>query len=122
MDIEKLPTYAADLQKLEDAIKYAEENFGDTEVREAIMVKADFFRKNGEDEKAIKTYTYAYEKTVGISKRLEIYMILIQIFFKQGKLDEIKNYITKSKTLLEEGGDWENKNKLKVGRTINLGC
>ena len=114
MDIEKPSNYDEELQKLEDIIKYNEENHGDTEVRDAIMGKADFFLKSGEDEKAIKTYIYAYEKTVGVSKRLEIYMILLQIYFRQNKLDEIKMYITKSKALLEEGGDWENKNKLKV--------
>lgn len=120
MDIEKNPKYDEEYQKIEDAIKNAEENYGDTEVREALINKADFFLKNGEDEKAIKGYTHAYEKTVGVSKRLEIYMILIQIYFKQNKLDEIKSYILKSKALLEEGGDWENKNKLKVLLIINL--
>jgi 26S proteasome regulatory subunit N7 len=114
MDIEKVANYDEELKKFDDAIKNAEENYGDTEVREAIMNKADFFRRNGEDDKAIKAYTWAYEKTVGVSKRLEIYMILLQIYFKQNNLEQIKSYITKSKALLEEGGDWENKNKLKV--------
>jgi 26S proteasome regulatory subunit N7 len=114
MDLEKLPNFEEELQKMEDAIKNAGENYGDTEVREAIMNKADFFLRNGEDDRAVKTYLQAYEKTVGVSKRLEIYMILLQIFFRKNNLDEIKTYIAKSKQLLEEGGDWENKNKLKV--------
>lgn len=114
MDIEKLPNYDEELQKLEDQIKNAEENYGDTEVREAIMNKADFFAKHEEDDKAIKTYLQAYEKSVGVSKRLEVYSILLRIYFKKNNLEEIKNYITRSKQLLEEGGDWENKNKLKV--------
>jgi 26S proteasome regulatory subunit N7 len=114
MDLERLPNFEEELQKLEDAIKNAEENHGDTEVREAIMVKADFFLRNNEDDRAIKTYLQAYEKTVGVSKRLEVYMILLQIYFRKNNLEEIKTYISRSKVLLEEGGDWENKNKLKV--------
>lgn len=114
MDIEKPQNYEEELKKLEDQIKNAEENYGDTEVREAIMSKADFFLKHDEDDVAIKTYMQAYEKTVGVSKRLEIYTILLKIYFKKNNLEEIKNYIAKSKQLLEEGGDWENKNKLKV--------
>lgn len=114
MDLERLPNFEEELQKREDAIKNAEENYGDTEVREAIMNKAEFFLKNGEDDRAIKTFLQAYEKTVGVSKRLEIYMILLQIHFRKNNLEDIKNYIAKSKVLLEEGGDWENKNKLKV--------
>lgn len=114
MDLEKVPDYEEQLKALEAAIANAEENYGDTEVREAIMNKAAFILKNGDDALAIKTYLLAYEKTVGVSKRLEIYMILLQIYFKETDLTQIKNYITKSKQLLEEGGDWENKNKLKV--------
>lgn len=114
MDLERLPHFEEELQKFEEAIKNAEENYGDTEVREAIMNKADFFLRNGDDDKAIKTYMQAYEKTVGVSKRLEIYMILLQIYFRKNNLEEIKTHIAKSKVLLEEGGDWENKNKLKV--------
>lgn len=114
MDLERVPDYEEQLRALDAAIANAEENYGDTEVREAIMNKAAFFAKNGEDALAVKTYLQAYEKTVGVSKRLEIYMILLQIYFKETDLLQIKSYITKSKQLLEEGGDWENKNKLKV--------
>lgn len=114
MDIERPAGYSDELQKLEDAIKNAEENYGDSEVREAIMNKADFYKKHKEEELAIKTYKLAYEKTVGVSKRLEIYMILLQMYFQNNNLEEIKSHINKSKVLLEEGGDWENKNKLKV--------
>jgi 26S proteasome regulatory subunit N7 len=114
MDIEKQANYDEQLKKLEEAIEDARENYGDTEIREAMMNRAEFFVLNDEQDKAIKAYLQAYEKTVGVSKRLEIYTILLQIYFKQNNLEEIKNYITKSKALLEEGGDWENKNKLKV--------
>lgn len=120
MDIERQQNYEEELKGFEEAILNAQENYGDTEVREAIMNKADFFLRNGENEKAIKTYLLAYEKTVGVSKRLEIYMLLLQIYFKDKSLVDIKSYITKSKLLLEEGGDWENKNKLKV-RTTSTG-
>lgn len=102
------------LKQCEDSIQNAKENYGDTEVREAIMVKAELYHKNDKIEEAKKVYIEAFEKTVGISKRLEIYMILLQIFFKENDLVAIKKYITKSKLLLEEGGDWERRNKLKV--------
>lgn len=108
------PALQEQLTKLEEAITYAAENHGDTEVREAIMAKAEFFMKNSMNEKAKKTYLEAYEKTVGISNRLEIYMIILQILFQERDFDEIRKYITKCKALLEEGGDWERKNKLKV--------
>ena len=109
-------TFEEKLAKLEAAIEYAKENYGDTEVREAIMDKAQHYHENDKIEEAKKVYIEAFEKTVGVSKRLEIYMILLQILFKENDLEGIKKYITKSKQLLEEGGDWERRNKLKVNQ------
>jgi len=78
------------------------------------MNKADLYYKFKKIEEAKKFYLEAFEKTVGVSKRLEIYMILLQILFQENDLIGIKKYITKCKVLLEEGGDWERRNKLKV--------
>ena len=78
------------------------------------MNKAKFYMDKGLNEEAKKTYLEAYEKTVGISNRLEIYMIVLKILFGENDLERVKKYITKCKALLEEGGDWERKNKLKV--------
>lgn len=113
MDIE-FDNTEEEIKKLDDKIKYAEENFGDTEVREAIMNKAEYYYKINNNEMSKKTYLQAYDKTVGVSKRLEVIMCLLKMNFKEKNTLEMKQYIDKSVKLLEEGGDWESKNKLKV--------
>lgn len=45
MEIEPQQDYSKELQELDDKIKDAEENFGDIEVRDAILAKANFIRK-----------------------------------------------------------------------------
>ena len=41
-------------------------------------------------------------------------MQILLIEFEAGNTGEMKKHIDKCVTLLEEGGDWEKKNKLKV--------
>lgn len=112
MNIE--PNVEEEIKKFDEKIADAEANLGDTEVRDAIFEKASFYHKIGDLEKAITTYELALKKSVGVSKRLEVQFTLLQIFLKQRDLTQIKTAIDKCKTFLEEGGDWEGKNKLKV--------
>ena len=107
-------TKEEELKKLEEKIVDAETNLGDTEVRDAIFDKAAYYQKIGDFENAIKTYDLALKKSVGVSKRLEVQFTLLQIYLNKKDLVQIKASIDKCKKFLEEGGDWEGKNKLKV--------
>jgi 26S proteasome regulatory subunit N7 len=112
MNIE--PNVEEEIKKFDEKIADAEANLGDTEVREAIFEKANFYKKVGDFPNAIKTYDLALKKSVGVSKRLEVQFVLLSIYLSQRDLPNIKTSIDKCKKFLEEGGDWEGKNKLKV--------
>ncbi len=112
MNIE--PNIEEEIKKLDEKIAEAEEQLGDTEVRDAIFDKASFYKKVGQFEKAIEVFELALKKSVGVSKRLEVQFTLLQIYLQQKDLKNIKASIDKCKKFLEEGGDWEGKNKLKV--------
>jgi 26S proteasome regulatory subunit N7 len=104
----------AEIKKFDEKIKYAEEVHGDTEVRDVIIEKAEFYTKVKQSVNAKETFLTALDKTIGVSKRLEVIMFILQIAFLDADVPEMKKYIDKSLKLLEEGGDWERKNKLKV--------
>jgi 26S proteasome regulatory subunit N7 len=104
----------AEIKKFDEKIKYAEEVHGDTEVRDVIIEKAEFYTKVKQSVNAKETFLKALDKTIGVSKRLEVIMFILQIAFLDADVPEMKKYIDKSLKLLEEGGDWERKNKLKV--------
>lgn len=112
MNIE--PNVEEEIKKFDEKIADAEANLGDTEVREAIFEKANLYKKVGDLPNAIKTYDLALKKSVGVSKRLEVQFVLLSIYLSQRDLPNIKTSIDKCKKFLEEGGDWEGKNKLKV--------
>jgi 26S proteasome regulatory subunit N7 len=48
--------FDAELKKLDEKIKHAEENFGDIEIRDAVIDKAEFCLKHKRTELAIEIY------------------------------------------------------------------
>ena len=102
------------LKKLDDVIEDAEKNLGEMEVREAYLRKAEYYSKIGDKTKAVETFRQAYDKTVSLGHRLDIifHMIRIGLFFMDHDL--ITRNIEKARTLIEEGGDWDRRNRLKV--------
>merc|ERR1719326_1661269 len=53
----------AEVVKLDEMKKTAEEQEGDTEIRDALQAKADFYNRIGDKEKALEAYKVVYEKT-----------------------------------------------------------
>ncbi|KRT79677.1 hypothetical protein AMK59_7503, partial [Oryctes borbonicus] len=102
------------LKKLDETIEDAEKNLSEMEVRDAYLRKAEYYSKIGDKENAISTFRQAYDKTVSLGHRLDIifHMIRIGLFFMDH--DIITRNIEKAKTLIEEGGDWDRRNRLKV--------
>jgi len=108
------------LKELEAKIEDAEKNFGETEVREANLAKAEFLCRVGTKEDAEAGYRVTSEKTVSLGQRLDIALALIRIGFYYSDQDLIKRNIAKAKSLIEEGGDWDRRNRLKVYEGFHL--
>ena len=68
-----------ELERLEETIEDAEKNFGETEQRDALLAKAEYLCKIGDKEKAVSTYRTAFEKSVGLSYRMDISFFLIRL-------------------------------------------
>jgi hypothetical protein len=64
--------------------------------------------------KAEFSFRKTAEKTVALGQRLDIVFSLIRIGFFHGDTDLVVRNIDKAKSLLEGGGDWDRRNKLKV--------
>jgi len=108
------------LKVLDDRIKDAEENLGESEIREALLARADFFSKKGDKDNSVSAYRKTYDKTVALGQRLDIVLSLIRIglFWKDDEL--ITRNIEKARTLVEEGGDWDRRNRLKTYECVYL--
>jgi len=103
-----------ELAKIEAKILDAQENLGETETRDALLEKADFFNKIGDKSAAIEAYGVAFEKTLGTGGRLDNILTIIRIAFFFEDMELAKKEIDRAKAELKKGGDWERRNKLKV--------
>ncbi|GMY24716.1 26S proteasome non-ATPase regulatory subunit 6 homolog isoform X1 [Fagus crenata] len=103
-----------EIKKLDEKIADAELNLGESEVREAHLAKALYFIKIGDKEKALEQLKVTESKTVAVGQKMDLVFYTLQLGFFYMDFDLISKSIDKAKSLFEEGGDWERKNRLKV--------
>ncbi|KAG9293060.1 hypothetical protein G9A89_016422 [Geosiphon pyriformis] len=104
----------ADLQRLDEKLQDAEQNLGETDISDALLEKANFFAKIGDKEKALSAYRVALDKTAGLGSRIDVIFSFVRIGFFFNDNDLISRNIERAKSLIEEGGDWDRRNRLKV--------
>ena len=107
-------TNKAHLKKLEEDIKDAEANLGESELREALLAKAEYLTKIGDKDAAIEAVRKTMEKTVGLGNRMDLVFHNIRVGLFYMDHDLIRANLDKANQLLEEGGDWDRRNRLKV--------
>ncbi|KAK1571265.1 hypothetical protein Q3G72_014261 [Acer saccharum] len=103
-----------ELKKLDEKIADAEENLGESEVREAHLAKSLFYIQIGDKDKALEQLKVTESKTVAVGQKMDLVFYTLQLGFFYMDFDLISKSIDKAKSLFEEGGDWERKNRLKV--------
>lgn len=108
------------LEEIDLKIQDSEKNEGESETCAALLQRAEFLMRIGDKEQALPAFDMAYEKTVGLAPRLDILLtkLRLALFFSDWKL--ASSIITASKEALEEGGDWERRNRLKVYEAVYL--
>jgi len=102
------------LKELEDKIKDAEENLGEIEIRDAHLDKAEFYVTIGDKDNSLTSLRKAYEKTTTLGHKLDNIFLQIRVGFFFLDNDLITRNIEKAASLIEEGGDWDRRNRLKV--------
>jgi len=102
------------LKELEHAIQDAIQNLGENDVRLANLAKSDFLCRIGEIELAESQYRITSEKTVGIGQKLDIVFVMIRMGFFYNDYNLISRNIEKAKSMIEQGGDWDRRNRLRV--------
>ena len=78
------------LKKCDDKIKNAEENFGDIEIRDAVMEKAKFLHSHHKIKQCVTVYLLALDKSIGLERKMDIIFIIMQIYFKENDMNNVK--------------------------------
>lgn len=104
-----------ELKKFDQKIEEQKEQAGDVEVRDAILDKALFLKNEARDyPEAEKVFREAYAKSGGASKKMELLFEIMLMNIEKFDIDALKKDVNTCKTLVDEGADWDKKNKLKI--------
>ncbi|POS81726.1 hypothetical protein EPUL_006390, partial [Erysiphe pulchra] len=105
------------IQKEEDE---AVESAGDTEVANAQGKRAEFYAKVGDKDKSLEEFEKLFEKTSILGTKIDIVLAIIRIgmFFDDKLL--VKKNIDRAQQLVESGGDWDRRNRLKAYTGLHL--
>ncbi|KAM9272071.1 LOW QUALITY PROTEIN: 26S proteasome non-ATPase regulatory subunit 6 [Cariama cristata] len=100
-----------ELKRLDNELEDAEKILGESEIRDAMMAKAEYLCRIGDKVGALTAFRKTYDKTVALGHRLDVfYLLRIGLFYMDNDL--ITRNIEKAKSLIEEGGDWDRRNRL----------
>ena len=100
--------------ELQEKLENAQKNEGETEIRDAMLAKAEYLVEIGDKKAALKATAKTMEKTVGIGNRLDLIFLNIRVglFFTDHAV--IRENLEKAQQMIEQGGDWDRRNRLKV--------
>mmetsp|Transcript_8469 Transcript_8469/g.17178 ORF Transcript_8469/g.17178 Transcript_8469/m.17178 type:complete len:379 (-) Transcript_8469:564-1700(-) len=105
---------AEEVKALDAKLEDARENLGENEIREALLAKATFLASVYEKDQAIEAYESTMEVTIGAGQKLDILFSLIRIGMAEMDFKFVRKHIEQAQDLVEKGGDWERRNRLKV--------
>jgi len=104
----------AKMKELDATIEDAEKNLGEVEIRESNLAKAEYLSLIGDKEAALMALKKTYEKTASLGQRLDVLFHIIRLGFFSLDHKLISENIDKAQGLMEEGGDWDRRNRLRV--------
>ncbi|CAH7675234.1 26S proteasome regulatory subunit N7 [Phakopsora pachyrhizi] len=109
------------LDLLELKLKESNEDLGETEISDVLKSKAIYLSRIGDKkEKGIKGFEEALEKQAGLGSKIDLRLSLIRLGFFHSDHQLIIDQIAKTKELVDSGGDWDRRNRLKVYQAMNF--
>ncbi|KAJ9107827.1 hypothetical protein QFC19_002733 [Naganishia cerealis] len=109
-----------ELKKFDEKIKAAEESLGETDPSESMREKAGYLCRIGDKERALPAIDAAFEKTAGIGARIDLVLAKIRLAMFYNEKSRVEGDIKEAQELIEKGGDWDRRNRLKVYRAVHF--
>ncbi|KAK7203526.1 26s proteasome regulatory subunit rpn7 [Myxozyma melibiosi] len=117
-DEEKYKTMAAkneeDVKALEKPIAEAEEAGGEMEIAEGWIKVGEFWAALGDKDKAIFALRKAHDLSPGLGSKIDVLLTIIRVGLFFDEKTFVGNELENVKVLIERGGDWDRRNRLKT--------
>ncbi|KAK5083544.1 proteasome regulatory particle subunit [Lithohypha guttulata] len=109
-----------ELEEIQKEEEQAQETAGETEVHAARSKRAEFWARVGDKDKAIESYEAVFEKTGPLGAKIDTVLAIIRIglFFNDKVF--VKKQVDRANILVESGGDWDRRNRLKAYKGLHL--
>jgi 26S proteasome regulatory subunit N7 len=109
-----------ELQAIQEEEDKAVEQEGETEVQAAQAKRAELYARIGDKQKALDEFEKLLEKTSILGTKIDIVLALVRIalFFDDKAL--VKKNVDRAQQLVESGGDWDRRNRLKAYQGLHL--
>ncbi|KUJ12273.1 proteasome regulatory particle, non-ATPase-like protein [Mollisia scopiformis] len=109
-----------ELESFKKEEEEAAEKAGDTEVQAARGKRAEFWARVGDKDRAIAAYEEVFEKTGVLGTKIDLVLAIIRMGLFYGDKALVKKHVDRAKTLVESGGDWDRRNRLKAYQGLYL--
>lgn len=109
-----------ELLSIQEEEDKAIEQEGETEIQAARAKRAELYARIGDKEKALEEFEKLLEKTGILGTKIDIVLAMIRIglFFDDKML--VKKNVDRAQQLVESGGDWDRRNRLKAYKGLHL--
>lgn len=111
-------TMTAEIQKQTEVLKEKEkdaiENHGDNEVMEAELEIAKLVALTGTLDEAVGAFEKIGLRSLSTGQRIDLALRQIILGIVWMDVDMIKKHIEEADELMEKGGDWDRRNRLKI--------
>ncbi|KAH7127157.1 26S proteasome subunit RPN7-domain-containing protein [Dendryphion nanum] len=109
-----------DLEAFQKEEDEAAEKAGETEVQAARGKRAEYHTRIGDKEKAIAAFELLFEKTGILGTKIDIVLAIIRVGLFFGDRVLVKKTVERASTLVDSGGDWDRRNRLKAYQGLHL--
>ncbi|EFQ98462.1 26S proteasome regulatory subunit RPN7 [Nannizzia gypsea CBS 118893] len=109
-----------ELDELAKEEEEAAEAAGETEVQAARGKRAELWARVGDKDKAIAAYEAVFENTGVLGTKIDIVLAMVRIGLFFGDKVFVKKMVDRANTLVESGGDWDRRNRLKAYKGLHL--
>lgn len=109
-----------ELKKLDEELANATENEGESEIRSVLYARARVHMRITAKADALAAFDETYAKTVPIGQKLDVVFCKLRMGLFDLDQTLLKECFAKAKELLDAGGDWERRNRLKVYEGVQL--
>jgi len=104
----------SDLKAIEANITDAKENLGDTEVRDFLLEKSNYLSLIGNKDAALESFDETMKISVSLGPKIDLVFAKLRLGLFYNDVNLVKKQVEKATEMLNEGGDWERRNRLKV--------